>query len=438
MTDAKTSHPAAPPADRTGVWANQDFVRLWAGQTVSQLGSMVTWVALPLVAVVFLHASTAQMGLLSAVGRVPYMFYLVAGVTADRVRRRPLLMATDLGRGLLLLAIPLAATAHVLTLTWLMAILFAEMTLSVWFDISYLSYIPSLVERPQLMAANTVMETSNSTARFAGPGLGGILVQLFTAPFAILADSASYFLSAFAVWRIRRPEPPPSIERGGGLREIASSVATGLRFVRRSKVLGPLALAVGVNNIFWAAELALYVFFLARGLHLGAAVIGLTLAAQGPGAIAGSALAGHVQRLAGVSGAIIGGLALFAFSALLIPASPRQGIVAVPMLVLAGFLMAGGGQVCSINIITTRQTISPPELLGRVNASFRFMAFGTSPLGSLLGGLLGTLLGARGGLFVAVAGMFLAPLILCLSPVRTVRLMTDGVAGPDQSSGGDT
>jgi predicted MFS family arabinose efflux permease len=244
---------------------------------------------------------------------------------------------------------------------------------------------------------------------------------LLTAPVAILADSLSFLISGVAVWRIRRPEPPLAAREGSGVRDVVSSTATGVRFVLRDRILAPLALALGIYSVFLAAEVALYVFYLAHDLRLGAGVIGLTLAAAGPGAVAGSALAAKAQRTLGVAGAIITALTLFAAAAWLIPLAPTDRAVAVPMLMVAQFLMAAGFQMCLINVITTRQMIAPPELLGRVTASFRFMVYGTAPFGSMLGGLLGATLGARGGLFAAVAGLLLAPAVVLASPVRRLR-----------------
>jgi predicted MFS family arabinose efflux permease len=277
------------------------------------------------------------------------------------------------------------------------------------------------VERHELTTANTVMETANSTAQVAGNSLGGFLIQLLTAPVAIVVDSLSYFISAVAVWQIRRPEPPLAIREGSGMRDLLASIATGVRFVLRDRILAPLVLAIGIYDLFWSAELALYVFYLAKDLQLGPGVIGLTLAAAGPGAVVGSALAGKAQRTLGVGGAIISALTLFAVAAWLIPLAPKDRTVAVPMLMAAAFLMYAGLQICTINVITTRQTIAPRELIGRVTASFRFMAFGTAPFGSMLGGLFGVTLGVRDGLFVAVAGLFLAPVVVMASPVRRLR-----------------
>jgi predicted MFS family arabinose efflux permease len=262
-------------------------------------------------------------------------------------------------------------------------------------------------------------------------------VAALTAPAAIVADAVSFFVSAFSLWRIRRPEPKPEPGQPLGVRGMFSAIGVGLKFVAKDRTLGPLALAIGVSNLVWAAELALYIIYLAKGLGLPAQLIGLALAAAGPGALAGSAMAGKIQRKIGVSGAIIGGLTLFAVAALLIPAAPaHQRALATAMLMVAGFGMSAGGQVCVVNVMTTRQMMTPDHLLGRVNASFRFIGLGVSPLGSLLGGALGAILGLRLGLLVAVIGMFLAPLIVLASPVRRVRTLPSSPPG-EATNGGD-
>ena len=407
------------------VWQNQDFRLLWAGQSVSMLGAQVTAVAVPLLAVVTLHSSIAQMGELGTVIRLPVLLYLIAGVWADRTRRRRILISTDLCRGILLLSIPIAALAHILTLPFLLVVAPAVTVLSIWFDTAYHSYVPALVERHELTTANSVMQTSNSIAQIAGNSLGGFLVELLTAPIAIVVNSLSYFLSGIAVWRIRKREPPLAVAQGSGLRDVISSTAVGMRFVLHNRILAPLVLAIGIFCLAGAAEAALYVFYLAKVLHLGADIIGLTLAATGPGAAAGAALAGLAQRTLGLATTIIGALTLFAAATGLIPLAPADPVAAVPMLMVAGLLMGVGLQLCNTNVITTSQVIAPPELIGRVTASFRFMAFGTAPFGSMLGGLLGTTLGARGALFVAAAGLMLAPAVVLASPVRRLRRLPE-------------
>ena len=428
MTSAGLDGVTGPPGDQVSgkrrlpsVWQNHAFRLLWTGQTVSVLGSQVTTVVVPLLAVISLHASIAEMGVLGTVTRLPYLLYVVAGVWADRTRRRRVLIGTDLGRSALLLTIPVAALIHLLTLPLLFFVVFMVMALTVGFDVAYFSYVPELVERHELTTANTVMETSLSLAQVAGNSLGGFLVQLLTAPVAIVVDSVSYLISAVAVWRIRKPELPPAAKEGSGMRGAVSSIAVGVRFVRRSRILAPLALGTGLFGLFWSAELALYVFYLANDLRLSAGIIGLTIAAAGPGAVAGSALAGKAQRKLGVAGAIITSLTLFAVAAWLIPLAPKDRAATVPMLMVAQFLMYAGFQVANINVVTTRQTITPRELLGRVTASFRIVSFGLAPFGAMLGGLLGATLGARGGLFAAVAGLVLAPAVVLASPARRLR-----------------
>jgi MFS family permease len=438
-TTPKPTEPAvsadSAAAGAAPVRLSKDFRRLWVGQGVSQYGSQVTVVALPLVAIAVLHAGAGELGVLSALTRLPFLLYLVAGVFVDRHRRRPVLIGTDLGRAALLGLIPVLALAGVLSLWVLAAIALASMTLSVWFDIANMSYLPAMVGKDGLAAANARLETTRATAQVAGPSLGGVLVQLLTAPVAILADALSFLVSAFAVTRIRTPEPerPPS---GRGLRAVRADLAEGFRFVLRHRLLGPLALAIGVSNLVWAAETALYLVFLARQLGLPAGLIGVTLAGQGPGTMVGSAFGARVARRIGLSAAVIGGLGLFAAAALLIPAVPGNRVVAVPVLVASGFLMGLGGQVCAVNVLTTRQRLTPDRLQGRVNATFRFLILGVSPLGALAGGYAGQLLGLRTGLYIAVAGMFLAPLILLCSPLRRVRAMPAAVE--DETTKGGT
>jgi len=401
--------------------SNRGFALLWAAQSVSELGSEVSTVALPLVALATLQVTTAQMGLLSALSRLPFLLYLVAGVWVDRSRRRPVLVGADLGRAVLLLAVPAAALAGVLSFPLLAAVVFLGMVLMVWFDTAYQSYLPSLVDRSRLMEGNTRLEGSKAAAQTVGPSLGGIAVQLLTPPIAIALDALSFLASAALVWRIRHEEAVPERTAGGGVRGVVDDVVEGFRFLAGDRVQRAVTLGLGVVNLAWAMELALYFVFLVRVLHLPAPLVGVSLAGGGPGALAGTAVAGRVQRRFGVCAAIVGGLLLFAAGALLIPLAPAAPAVAVPMLVVAGFVMAVGGQLCAVNVLTLRQSATPDRLLGRVNASFFFVVLGVSPLGSLAGGLLGQAVGPRQALLVAIAGMFAAPVILLLSPLRHVR-----------------
>jgi len=413
--------PAWLPWPRSEIWANRAFTLLWTGQTISELGSEVSTVAIPLLALVTLHATTSQVGVLSALGRLPFLLFLFAGVWVDRSRRRPVLIGSDVARAVLLLGIPVAALAGVLSFPLLAGTIFLVMVLTVWFETAYQSYLPSLVERRQLIDGNTRLESSRAAARVLGPSVGGVAVQLLTAPVAIVFDALSFVASAALVLRIRHAEPAPEPASGEGLRSVLADIVAGFRFLGGDPVQRAVTLGIGIANWAWAMELAMYYVFVVRALGLPAALIGVSVAGGGPGALIGSAIAARVQRRFGVCAAIVGGLTIFAAGMLLIPLTPRVTAVAVPMLAVAGFVSAFGGQMCAVNVLTLRQSVTPRGLLGRVNASFFFVALGVSPLGSLAGGFLGQALGLRQALLVAVAGMFAAPLLLLLSPLRRVR-----------------
>ena len=402
------------------LWRNRDFTRLWWAQTWSQLGSQVTVVAIPLIALITLGAGPQAMGVLQALGRLPFLLYLFAGVWVDRTRRRPVMITTDLGRGAILVVVLVTGVTHTLTLWMLGGAILLSMLLTVWFDTAYMTLVPSLVERDHLMSANTRLETSRSAAQAAGPALGGALVQALTAPVAVFVDALSFVASTALVRRIQTVEHPPA-HQVLTIRSVFASLTEGLRYVFTHRLLRPLAIAIAVSNLAWAAELALYFIFLVRSVHLSPALIGLTLAAAGPGAVVGSMLASRVRAWWGARTAIIGGLGIFATAALLIPFAAGGTVVEVIMLMAAAFFMSAGGQICSINVLTLRQSVTPDRLLGRANATFRFVALGISPLGSLGGGLLGAAIGLRGALFVSVGAMFLAPLIVAVVPTHNAE-----------------
>jgi len=409
------------PWTRSAIWSNRAFTLLWTGQTISEVGTQISDVALPLVALTVLQATTSQMGLLNALGRLPFLLYVFAGVWVDRTSRRTVLIGSDVARALLLLTLPAAALAGVPSLPLLAAVVFLLMFLTVWFDTAYQSYLPAIVGRTELLDGNARLESSRAAAKAVGPSAGGLAVQALTAPVAVVLDALSFVASAVLVQRIRVREPAPERTGGLGVRSVLDDIVEGFRFLVGDPVQRAVTIGLGVVNLAWAMELALYFVFAVRVLHLPAPLVGLSLAGGGPGALLGSAVAARLQRRFGAGPAIVGGLLTFAAGALLIPASPDVQTVAVPMLVVAGFVMALGGQVCAVNVLTLRQRATPDRLLGRVNASFFFVVLGVSPLGSLAGGLAGQLVGPRLALFVAVAGMFASPLFLVLSPLRRVR-----------------
>jgi predicted MFS family arabinose efflux permease len=405
-----------------GVWRNRDFVKLWSGQAFSQFGAQVSLVVVPLLAIETLQAGPEELGLLGTLARLPALLYLVVGVWIDRVRKHRTLVVTNLARAVLLLMIPVEAAFGVLSIGLLGATLLISGVLTVWFDTAYLSFLPGLAGREHLVEANSRMESARATAQLTGPSVGGLLVQAVTARIAIIVDGLSLLCSVLMLSRIRHrdaaPEPRSEQPDAGRLRRIRGELADGIRFLARHAVLGPLMLAVAIDNIVWSAEVTLYVIYLVSVLHLPASLVGLSLIGMGPGAIAGALAAGPVARRIGLGGTILTGLAGFCLSALLIPLAPANAAVALPMLIAASFLMAASGQLSAINVESLCQASTPDRLLGRVVGAFRFLTAGLWPLGALAGGLVGGAIGPRAALFAAVAGMAIAPVLVWFSPVR--------------------
>jgi predicted MFS family arabinose efflux permease len=419
MADQTSRRPRRLRPFSAPIWRNRDFVLLWSGQAFSQFGANVSTVVVPLLAIGTLHAGSSALGAIGLLSKLPTLLYVVAGVWVDRVRKWPTLVSTMLVRCVLLLLIPVEIAVGVQSVGLLGATLFLSGVLVVWFDTAYMSYLPGLVGRDHLIEGNSRMESARASAQFTGPSVGGLLVQVVTAPIAVIMDGLSLLCSAITLSRIRYREAP--VERASGprgLRGVRDELAEGMRFLFGHTLLRPLALAIAVNNMAWAAETTLYVIFLVDVLHLPAALVGLTLIGSGPGAVVGSLAAGAVARRIGLAGAICSGLGLFCVAGLVIPLTPASAAAAVPLLIVASFLMSAGGQVCAINVLSMRQGVTPDRLQGRVNGSFRFLSLGLAPVGALLGGLLGAAIGPRAALFVTIGAMAIAPLLVWFSPVR--------------------
>jgi len=404
----------------SGLWRNPDFLKLWAGQTASLFGSQVTILALPLTATLVLDATPVQMGLLGAMGTLPFLLIgLFAGVWVDRLRRRPVLIAADLGRAVLLGSVPLAAALDRLTMGQLYVVSLLTGFLTVFFDVAYQAFLPSLVERRQLVEGNGKLEMSNSTARVAGPGLAGALTQLLSAPAAILWDAVSFLFSALFIGSIRRPEPAPS--RKAERSSMWAEVREGLRLVLRDPLLRPLAISSAAGNLCTGVVTALFVLFLAETLRLAPAVIGLIAAIGSLGALASAVVVAPVTERLGIGRALVVGKILLAAGALLIPVAAGPAIVAAVVLAVSRLMGTAGQVLSNVNQVSLRQSTAPARLQGRVNATNRFLVWGTAPIGALLGGLLGGTLGIRPTLAIGAVGMALAALSILLSPVPSVR-----------------
>jgi MFS family permease len=400
------------------LWSHRDFLKLWTGQTISEFGSQVSQIAIPTVAVLTLRSTAFQVAALETVTFMPFLlFTLPAGVWVDRWRRRWILVAGDLGRALLLASIPFAYFIGHLTLTQLYIVGFVVGIHTVFFDVAYQSYLPQLVDRETLVEGNSKLQMTVSGAAIAGPGLSGGLIALATAPYAILVDACSFLVSGGFTVAIRKHEdPPPPTAR----RNLVVELWEGLRYVVRHRLLLPQALSTGSSNYATNVIFAVYFVYAYRHLALTPALVGLIGALGATGWLLGSAMADRLRRKLGVNGATLLGASLTGPAALLVPLAPRHDL-AIPFLAASGAIMGFGAVVYNIQQVSLRQAITPERLQGRMNASMRFLVWGTMPLGSLTGGALASAFSVRTAIFVGAGLAFTSTIPLLLSPLRTLR-----------------
>lgn len=402
-----------------GLWRHSDFMRLWTGQTISIFGSLIGGTALQFTAILFLHASAFQIGLLSAAALAPgFAAGLIAGVWVDRLRRRPILIAADVGRAITLGTIPLAATMGRLTIEQLYVVAFINSILTVLFDVAYRSYLPSLVGRDDLLEGNSKLSASASVAEVGGFGIAGWLVQLLSGPTAILIDAISFVISAFSLGAIRAREPvmPPVHENASVAREIGE----GLREVMHHPVLRLIA---GGNFLLHFCGHGIYgsiiVLFMSRSLGFGPGLLGMTWGVGGISSLIGAMAVAPLTRRLGTGRAMILGLLVGSITGFFIPMAQGATLLAVALMIMAQ-LGDGANTVYEINQISLRQALAPERLLGRINASMHFLEQGAALLGAIVGGLLGDTIGLRPTLLLGASGGLIVALMLALSPLRSV------------------
>lgn len=400
-----------------GLWLNADFLHLWGAQTISQFGTQITLLALPLAAILTLEASPLEASILGALEYAPFLaLTLVAGVWVDRVRRRPLLVAADLVRAIVLASVPVAWALDVLTMWQLYAVGLAVGSMTVVFDVAYVPYVASLVERRQLGDANSKVEISRSAAQTSGPAIAGGLVELLTAPYALLADAVSFVASAVLLGRIRTEEVEAVAERKPGRRELAD----GVRYVFGSRLFRPIMACTALSNFFgqaiWGPLLLVYAV---RELDLGPGTIGLVLTIGSVGVLAGALAVGRILRLLPIGPTIALSAVLFGPPVLLVPLAPQTS--AEPWLVAAFAITGFGGVVYNVSTRTLFQSLTPNRMLGRATAVVRTVVWGVIPLGALLGGVLAEVIGLREAIWVGASGATFAALPVLLSPIPRLR-----------------
>ncbi|WP_078651188.1 MFS transporter [Streptomyces xylophagus] len=396
--------------------SNNDFRRLWLGQTASQLGEQTSLVVLPLFAVLALDVGSGELGALRATGEAPILLLsLFVGAWVDRWRTRTVMLVADLGRTMVLWAAAAAALLNWLGLPALFVVVAASGALSVYFDVAYQASVVRLVTHDQLVRANSVLEGSRSAAQIGGPALGGALVTLLSAPIAVASGALFFALSFLSVRRIRRTESVPA--RLECPPRVWRRIHEGLRFVVGDPSLRTVCLAAAPFQFFFAATMTVYLLFLPRELHLSGTAVGLALAATGPGALVGAMLAARLPRRFGHGTVLVVAAALGDGVFLWVPALHGSSATTLPVLLAVNFVFGIGGQLVNVTVMAVRQAVTPHGMQGRAAATITFVGMGLSPLGSLLGGFLAQELGLRTSLLATAAGMMLSPAVIALSPL---------------------
>ncbi len=408
---------------------------LWGGQTISEIGSAVTMVALPLTAVVLLHASTFQVGLLSAAGTACFLLVaLPAGLVVDRVAKRRLMLGCDLARMVIIGSVVVAAALGVLTMAQLFVVALLSGLATVFFDVAYQSYVPSLVAHSQLHEGNGKIGATQSFAQVTGPGLGGALFGLLKAG-AMSLDAVSFAVSAVSLWLIRSREPQSVRESAAGSPAAGSQAGgagapragfgkelfAGLRFVMTHKVLRKIAACTGTANLFGSMAGALEIIFLIRVVQIRPAEVGVLFSIGSLGGILGGILSSRLSKWIGTARIIWFSILVFGAVPIVMPLTAAGWRLA--LYPVAGFGLSFTAVVYNIAQLSYRQLITPPELLGRMNAAIRWIVWGTLPLGGLIGGVLGSaaVLGVRPTLWLSVVGSWAAGFWVLFSPLRKLR-----------------
>jgi MFS family permease len=399
------------------LWRHRDFRHLWAAETVSQVGTQITLVALPVLAVTILHATPFEMGVLTALETLAFLVIgLPAGAWVDRWRRKRVLVVNDLVRAIALASLPVAWWLDVLTLPQLFVVATIMGTATVFFDVAYQSYLPTLVQPTQVVEGNSKLAASQEVARVAGPGITGVLLRVLGAPVLIAFDAVSFLLSALFLGGIRHVETVPD---RASRRRLRVEIAEGLSFVVRHPLLRRIVTCTGTFNLFSSMTMALLVLYVLRTLGLSESTLGFVFSVGAIGGIVGAATAARFALLVGEGRSIPLSSLVCALAGVLIPLAT---VGAPAVLLIAGWFLTSWGVVAyNVTQVSFRQRLCPPQLLGRMNASVRFIVFGTMPLGGLLGGVLGEWIGVTPTLWVTAIGGFLACVPVVLSPLMTMR-----------------
>ena len=421
---------SARPRARS-LWRDGNFLTMWSGQALAQLGSQVTELAIPVLAVLLLQASELELGFLNAAGVAAFLVVgLPAGAWIDRMRKRHVMIWADAVRALALALLPLLWWLGALEMWHLYAVALVVGVATVFFDVSYQSIIPSLVRGEQIAEANGKLEATRELANIAGPAAGGWLVAVLSAPFAILATVGTYVASFVALLLTRDEEEPRAAEdRGPILREIGE----GLRWVFGNGLLRRIVGTTASSNLFATVSFTLLPLFLLRELGLSPEAMGIIFSLGAIGGLAGAMATPHIVRRIGEARAIPLSAIAFSAIALMLPLAAVMPSIALGLLVVHGFVSSFTVLIYNITQVTFRQRITPRRLLGRMNASVRFCVWGVMPIAALLSGALGSWLGVVPTMWIGAAGQVLSAAFVVLGPFWRMRQLPD--AEPARTTG---
>jgi predicted MFS family arabinose efflux permease len=415
--------PAAAAPEPPPLLRQPEFLKLWAAQSISQLGDQVTLLALPLVAVLTLDASAAQMGFLVAAELLPHLFFsLLAGVWIERSqRRRHLMIAADVGRAVLLASVPIAYAFDVLSFPQLYAVAFAVGTFAVMFDVSWSTLFVAVVPRRDVVDANSKMSLSRAVSFVTGPSVAGFLVQVLTAPVTLMVDAVSYLGSAIFLTRVRAEEPPVEQEGNG----VLQSLRDGMRFVLGDEVIRPGLFCFATVNLFNFVFHAIFVLYATKELGVAPGTLGLALGAGAVGGILGALVATPLERAIGIGPSLLLGSVLFPAPLILVPLASGSELRLGVLLGVAEFFSSVGVMIADVSGASMSFLRTPDRIRARTAGTFRFVNYGIRPIGALLGGALGTVLGLQTALWIGVLGALLGVLWLVFSPIPRLRAVAE-------------
>lgn len=413
--------PALPPLLRE----NANFRRFFLGQSVSLVGDQITSIALPLTAVLALHANAGQMGALTTAYLLPNLiFSLHAGAWVDRRgRRRGVMLATDVGRAALIGSIPVAYALGHLTWAQLYVVAFGTGVLSVFFSVAYGAMIQLLVPRKEYVTTNSFVHGSRAFSFLAGNSIGGVLVQLLRGPYALAVDGVSFLWSALFLRRMELAEPP-------GAPPVAGSLTAGARWIRHNPIIRASLLGVATLNFFNFIFFALFVLYATRTLGVNPATLGIVLGTASVGTLSGSFVTARISRRIGVGPAFVAGCFLFPAPLILVPAAGGPKWLVIACLFVSEFVSGIGLMLLDIMAGTISASLIPPALRSRVSGAFNVVNYGVRPLGTAAGGVLGSLIGLRPTLWIATVGALAGLLFILPSPIMRLRELPEEALVP--------